>query len=427
MSLIFILLGTFFLLAFLGVPIAVSLGVASGVGMLACDVQLTGIAQRMFAGVDSFSYLAIPMFMLAGKLMEYGGISARIVQVAKLLCAKVRGGLAITTIVACSFFAALSGSAPATVSAIGGIMYPEMLKDGYDEEFAGGMISVAGNLGPLIPPSILMVTIGVCTGVSISDMFLGGIVIGILLAIALCLTAYIICRRRNYGGSHEQHAKGEVFKIIWSALPALGMPVIILGGIYGGIFTPTEASVVAVVYGILVSFLIYREMTVRQFISALVDSAVAGSVILLMISTSMAFSWIFARQGLSTLVVSSVSSAFTTATSFMILSFVIFLIFGTFMDANANALLLLPLMFPVAQSLGIDAIHYCIFATGALIIGSSSPPVAVNIFTAVSVTGLPMSRVIRGMMPFFIVMIVTVFLYSFFPQLSTFLPNLIGT
>lgn len=176
-------------------------------------------------------------------------------------------------------------------------MYPEMLKDGYDEEFAGGMISVAGNLGPLIPPSILMVTIGVCTGVSISDMFLGGIVIGILLAIALCLTAYIICRRRNYGGSHEQHAKGEVFKIIWSALPALGMPVIILGGIYGGIFTPTEASVVAVVYGILVSFLIYREMTVRQFISALVDSAVAGSVILLMISTSMAFSWIFARQG----------------------------------------------------------------------------------------------------------------------------------
>ena len=329
MSLIFILLGTFFLLAFLGVPIAVSLGVASGVGMLACDVQLTGIAQRMFAGVDSFSYLAIPMFMLAGKLMEYGGISARIVQVAKLLCAKVRGGLAITTIVACSFFAALSGSAPATVSAIGGIMYPEMLKDGYDEEFAGGMISVAGNLGPLIPPSILMVTIGVCTGVSISDMFLGGIVIGILLAIALCLTAYIICRRRNYGGSHEQHAKGEVFKIIWSALPALGMPVIILGGIYGGIFTPTEASVVAVVYGILVSFLIYREMTVRQFISALVDSAVAGSVILLMISTSMAFSWIFARQGLSTLVVSSVSSVFTTATSFMILSFVIFLIFGT--------------------------------------------------------------------------------------------------
>lgn len=175
MSLIFILLGTFFLLAFLGVPIAISLGVASGIGMLTASVSVSGIAQRMFAGVDSFSYLAIPMFMLAGKLMEYGGISARIVQVAKILCAKVRGGLAITSIVACSFFAALSGSAPATVSAIGGIMYPEMLKDGYDEEFAGGMISVAGNLGPLIPPSILMVTIGVCTGVSISDMFLGGI------------------------------------------------------------------------------------------------------------------------------------------------------------------------------------------------------------------------------------------------------------
>lgn len=374
MSLIFILLGTFFLLAFLGVPIAISLGVASGIGMLTAGVSVSGIAQRMFAGVDSFSYLAIPMFMLAGKLMEYGGISARIVQVAKILCAKVRGGLAITSIVACSFFAALSGSAPATVSAIGGIMYPEMLKDGYDEEFAGGMISVAGNLGPLIPPSILMVTIGVCTGVSISDMFLGGIVIGI----------------------------------------------------YGGYFTPTEASVVAVVYGIIVSFCIYREITVKQFIRSLVDSAVAGSVILLMISTSMSFSWIFARQGLSRLIVSGVSSVFTTSVSFMILSFAIFLIFGTFMDANANALLLLPLMFPVAQSLGINAIHYCIFATGALIIGSSSPPVAVNIFTAVSVTGLPMSRIIKGMLPFFIMMILTVLIYSFFPDLSTFLPNLVG-
>ena len=426
MTLIVVLLGAFFVLAFLGIPIAIALGVASGVGMILSNVEVTGIVQRMFAGVDSFSYLAIPMFMLAGKLMEYGGISRRIVQVAKLICARFRGGLAIASIVACSFFAALSGSAPATVSAIGGIMYPELLKDGYDEEFAGGMISVAGNLGPLIPPSILMVTIGVCTGVSISDMFLGGIVIGIILAIVLCVTAYVICRKRGYGGSHEKHSGQEILKIIWSAIPALGMPIIILGGIYGGFFTPTEASVVAVVYGIAVSFLIYREMTIQQFVSSLVDSAVAGSVILLMISTSMAFSWIFARQGLSTLIVSGVSSVFSTAVSFMILSFVIFLIFGTFMDANANALLLLPLMFPVAQSLGIDPIHYCIFATGALIIGSSSPPVAVNIFTAVSVTGLSMSRIVRGMLPFFIAMIITVFVYSFFPGLSTFLPNLFG-
>ena len=235
MSLIFILLGTFFLLAFLGVPIAISLGVASGIGMLTAGVSVSGIAQRMFAGVDSFSYLAIPMFMLAGKLMEYGGISARIVQVAKILCAKVRGGLAITSIVACSFFAALSGSAPATVSAIGGIMYPEMLKDGYDEEFAGGMISVAGNLGPLIPPSILMVTIGVCTGVSISDMFLGGIVIGILLAAVFCLTAYVICRRRNYGGSGQTYSSKEKWRIFWYAYHHSGRHLRRLLHPYGGI------------------------------------------------------------------------------------------------------------------------------------------------------------------------------------------------
>ena len=303
-----------------------------------------------------------------------------------------------------------------------------MVRQGYDKGFVASLLAASGTLGLVIPPSVCMVVYSQNASCSIGDMFLAGFIPGILAELLLAVLSVVIAKRRKY----QQVDVGvtnarEAISITLDAFLPLLMPVIILGGIYGGIFTPTEASVVAVVYGILVSFLIYREMTVRQFISALVDSAVAGSVILLMISTSMAFSWIFARQGLSTLVVSSVSSVFTTATSFMILSFVIFLIFGTFMDANANALLLLPLMFPVAQSLGIDAIHYCIFATGALIIGSSSPPVAVNIFTAVSVTGLPMSRVIRGMMPFFIVMIVTVFLYSFFPQLSTFLPNLIGT
>ena len=248
MTLILVLFGTFFVLAFLGVPVAISLGCAAAAGMLFAQVPMGSLPQRMFTAVDSFPFMAIPFFMLAGKLMEYGGISKRLVRLADVFLSGVKGGLAITTVVASAFFAALSGSAPGTVAAIGSIMYPEMVKKGYDKKFAGGLIAVAGGLGPIIPPSILMVTFGVTTNVSISSLFMGGILIGLILMVAFCIVAYVISRMKGFGGVKEPRTLKSMVKATLSALPALGMPIIILGGIYGGIFTPTEAADVAVVY-----------------------------------------------------------------------------------------------------------------------------------------------------------------------------------
>jgi len=426
LELLLVLFGIFFLLAFIGVPVAVSLGVAAMSGMIVSGVPLMSLPQKMFTAVDSFSFMAIPFFMLAGKLMETGGISRRLVRFADALLSMVRGGLAISTVVACAFFAALSGSSPGTVAAIGSVMYPEMKKLGYGEEFAAGLITVSGGLGPVIPPSILMVTLGVTTGISISAMFMGGLVVGIILAVALIICAYILCVKKGYGGSNRKFSIREVGKTLFQALPALGMPLIILGGIYGGIFTPTEAAAVAVVYSLFVGLFIYKELKLKDLIHTFEDSAIAAAVILFIIGTSVPFSWIFARQGLAAMIVTSAGSIFTSPVLFLVSSFVILLIFGTFMEGNAIILLLMPFIYPIAQQLGINPIHFGVMSTVALVIGCCSPPVAVNIFTAVGVTGLPMGRVVRGMMPFFLVMILVTFILLFIPQISTFLPNLIG-
>ncbi|SBW07781.1 TRAP transporter, DctM subunit [uncultured delta proteobacterium] len=426
MILLAILFGGFFLLAFLGVPIAVSLGVAAMGGMIFSNVPLMSLPQKMFTAVDSFSFMAIPFFMLAGKLMETGGISRRLIRFADGLLCRIKGGLSVATVVACAFFAALSGSSPGTVAAIGSVMYPEMTKLGYDEEFAAGLITVAGGLGPIIPPSILMVTLGVTTGISISALFMGGLVVGIILTAALCTCAYIICSRKGYGPARKSAPFREIVNSLLAALPALGMPMIILGGIYGGVFTPTEAAAVAVVYSLFVGKFVYNELTLKDLIITFEEAAIAATVILFIISTSVAFSWIFARQGLATMIVTQATALFTIPTLFLVATFVILLVFGTFMEGNAIILLLMPFMYPVAQKLNIDVIHFGVMATVALVIGCCSPPVAVNIFTAVGITKLPMGRVIRGMMPFFLVMVFFTFIMLFFPQVSSFLPNLLG-
>lgn len=424
MELLIILFGTFFALAFLGVPVAYALGSAAMLGMLSAGVPLTSLPQKMFTAIDSFSFMAIPFFILAGKLMELGGISKRLVRLADALLSKIRGGLAIATVVACAFFAALSGSAPGTVAAIGSVMYPEMKKLGYDEEFAAGLITISGGLGPIIPPSIVMVTLGVTTGISISSMFMGGLLVGIILAVCLIVCAYIICVKKGYGGSKDAFSFRKVFAAFISAIPALGMPIIILGGIYGGIFTPTEAAVVSVVYALCVGFFVYHELTWNSLVDIFYSSSISSCTILMIIAMSVPFSWIFARQGLATLIVNFASSVLTTPTAFLLALYVILLIFGTFMEANAIVLLLMPFLYPISQQLGINPIHFGVMSSVALVIGTATPPVAVNIYTAMGVTKLPLARVVRGMMPFFLTMVFLTLLLLFFPQVSTFLPNL---
>ena len=418
MELLIILFGTFFALAFFGVPVAYALGSATMLGMLFAGVPLTSLPQKMFTAIDSFSFMAIPFFILAGKLMELGGISKRLVRLADALLSKIRGGLAIATVVACAFFAALSGSAPGTVAAIGSVMYPEMKKLGYDEEFAAGLITISGGLGPIIPPSIVMVTLGVTTGISISSMFMGGLLVGIILAACLIFCAYIICVKKGYGGSKEAFSFRKVFSAFISAIPALGMPIIILGGIYGGIFTPTEAAVVSVVYALFVGFFVYHELTWKSLVDIFYSSSISSCTILMIIALSVPFSWIFARQGSATLIVNFASSVLTTPIAFLLALYVILLIFGTFMEANAIVLLLMPFLYPISQQLGIDPIHFGVMSSVALVIGTATPPVAVNIYTAIGVTKLPLTRVVRGMMPFFLTMVFLTLVLLFFPQVS---------
>ena len=421
MTLLVILFVVFFIAAFLiGIPVAISIGLATVIGMFYANVPVVTMGQRMFASLDSFTFLAIPFFILAGKLMEYGGISRRLVRVFEIFLGGIKGGLAVTTVAACAFFAALSGSAPGTVAAIGSIMYPEMVKKGYGENFSAGLITCAGALGPIIPPSIMMVIIGVTVNVSIGNLFLGGIIIGLLYALFFIIASLFISTKHNYGGVKQNLTFKQALRDIFSALPALGMPLIVLGGIYGGIFTPTEAAAVAVGYVLIVGLFIYKELKLSDLPESFFEAALSTAIIMIIIANSVPFSWVFAREGLAEIVLTGALNTFTTSISFFIFSYILILIFGTFMEGSAICMLLMPILYPISQQLGIHPIHYCCSMSVAMTIGMCSPPVATSLYAAVGVTQLPITRVVKGMMPFFIGMVIIGFITLFTPEVYTF-------
>ncbi|MEW6105683.1 MAG: TRAP transporter large permease, partial [Bacillota bacterium] len=345
-------------------------------------------------------------------------------KLANELTGPIRGGLAMTTSLACAFFAALSGSAPGTVAAIGSIMYPELTKQGYDEEVSAGLIAVSGGLGPIIPPSILMITFGVVTETSIGALFMGGVIPGVVILLLLLLASYVVARKRGYRGGVRNWSLKRICRSFASALPALGMPLLILGGIYGGFFTPTEAAAVAVVYGLLVGFFVYRELHFREIMPLFVKSAVSAGVVLFIISTSSAFSWLFAWSGMSGRMVASVTHILPGPVGFVLVSLIVMLVFGTFMEGNAILILLMPFLFPVAKAFGIDPTYYGVVSTVAMVVGLVTPPVAVNIYTTAGITGLSMERIVRGMWPFFAAMATGLIVTAAVPGLSTWLPKL---
>ena len=421
-----VLFVVFFALTFLGVPIFISLGVAAIAGFVAFGADAVSIIQASFTPMDSFGFMALPFFIMAGKLMEIGGISSRLVGLAKVFVSRIRGGLAYTTILACAFFAALSGSGVGTCSAIGSIMYPEMTESDYGEDFSAGLVACAGGLGPIIPPSTAMVTYGVLTGVSILSMFLSGIIAGVLIAVALFVVANILCRIKGFGTPKKStlSRRAKLMKFV-GALPALGMPLIILGGIYFGIFTPTEASVVAVVYSLIVGLFIYKELKFKDILKVAKSSAIATVMVMMVIGMSAAFSWIFTRAGLATAFMNMMLTLCSTKAVFIIISMVVLLIFGVFMEGSCVMLLMAPLMHPVAVSFGINPVHYGLIFTIATTIGAMTPPVAMNIFTVCGITKLPIERVSRGIFPFTITSVVCLFIIAFWPQLVLFIPNLL--
>ena len=407
----------------IGVPIAFALGASVWTTIVfSTDFTVTTgiIAQRIFGGLESTSIMAIPFFILAGNLMTKGGISRRLVDFANSIVGGVRGGMAMALVLACAFFAALSGSAPATVIAIGSMLYPEMVKMGYPKDRTAGLLVVSGGLGPIIPPSIIMVVYGTITGASIGDMFSSGMFVGFVIMVVLMTVVLYLAHKENWPKTTQKMTAKEFSHSFISAVPAILLPVIILGGIYSGLLTPTESAAVAVVWALVVGLFIYREVTIKDLVPLLLESAKGSAMILFIIATSTAFSWIFAYSGISGELVHFIQAMNLSPTLFCVVVAVVLLIFGTFLEGIATCVLMVPILWPIAASLGIDVIHFGMIVCLSNVIGTMTPPVAVNIFSAASVTKLKMGEIVKGQTPFFIGYVVVFLLVVLIPTFSTF-------
>lgn len=416
-----ILFGVLALLLIIGVPISASLGAATMATLLKYDITLGVIPQRMFTALDSTSIMAIPFFVLAGNFMTKGGISRRLVDFCNRIIGNVRGGMAYAMVLACAFFAALSGSAPATVIAIGSMLYPEMVKLGYPPARSAGMLAVSGGLGPIIPPSIIMVVYCTITSSSVGDLFKAGIVAGIMIAVVLIGISVVLANKEKWPKNTEKLTLRALVKSFLSAIPAIFLPVIILGGIYSGLLTPTESAAVAVIYSFIVGVFVYKEIKLSEVFEIIYDSGKSSAMMLFIIATSTAFSWLFTFSGISGSLINTITTMNLSPTLFCLIVAIILLIFGTFLEGIATAVLLVPVLWPIADSLGVGSIHFGMIVALSNVIGTMTPPVAVNIFAAASVSKLKMGEIAKGELPYLIGFTAVFFLFVFFPQFSSLL------
>jgi C4-dicarboxylate transporter DctM subunit len=416
-----LLFGGFALLLIIGVPIALALGAATAATLFYIDMPTSVVAQRIFTALDSSGIMAIPFFVLAGNLMTRGGISRRIVDLANAVVGGVRGGLFYVMIISCAFFAALSGSAPATVIAIGSMLYPEMIKRGYPKERSAGLLAVSGGLGPIIPPSIIMVVYGTITSSSIGDLFKSGLVAGLMIAVVLAVVCFFLSRAENWPKSDKKLSMSEFLRALRDSWLAVLLPVIVLGGIYSGILTPTESAAVAVMYAFVIGVFVYKEMPFGELMKVIIDSGRGSAMVMFIIATSTAFSWLFTYAGISQQLIDAINGMHLSATMYCFIVACVLLVFGTFLEGIATCVLLVPLLWPVAASLGINVIHFGMIVSISNVIGTMTPPVAVNLFAASSVTKLKMGQIARGEIPFFIGYTAVFMLIVLVPWFSTVL------
>ena len=419
--LLFMLLAVLF---FINVPIAVSLGLATAfIVFLTGTIELSTLPHRMFTTLDSFPLMAAPFFVLAGKIMEHGGISERIVRFASSLVGHLRGGLAHVSIVACMFFAALSGSAVATTAAVGGLLIPAMVKAGYKREFSAAVQAAGGTTGVIIPPSVPMVMFAVTAGVSVSDLFIAGILPGILVGLSLLVWTYIYSVRNKVEPLEKADFR-EVFTALKESLLAILMPVIILGGIYGGYFTPTEASVVAVVYGFLIGKFVYKQITFAVMKKILVDTISIVSALSLIIAAASFFGFYLTIERIPHelgLFISELNLSPILVVACMI---ILLLIIGMFMDEISAIIILTPILLPIAIAAGIDPVHFGLLMVINLAIGLLTPPVGLSLFVAAKVGNVSHEKLIRPLLPFVLILTIDVALLYIFPQVSIGIVNL---
>lgn len=414
-----ILFGSFFVLLLLTVPIGYAIGIASLITLVTCsDVPLTLISQNAVAGVDSFPLLAIPFFMLAGNLMSGGGIAKRMINFFDMVFGIITGGLGMVATITCMFFAAISGSAVATTSAVGSFMIPEMKKKGYDDAFSASLVAAAGTIGVIIPPSVPFVIYGVCTSTSITDLFKAGLVPGIAMGIALIIACYFVSKKNGYSGENRRRTLQQLGIAFKDAIWALLSPIIILGGIYSGKFTPTEAAVISVVYSLFIGRYIYKELDNESLYRAFKDTVIVNGSTTFMIGLSTAFAALLSLQQIPAKIANTLLSITSNGIILLLIINIFLLIVGCLIDNIPATIILAPILLPVVKSIGMSPITFGIMLTMNLAIGFVTPPYGIDLFVASSISGVSIERMFKPTLLLIGALLVVLMMVTYIPAFT---------
>lgn len=412
------------ILALLGIPIYLSLGISALIAMAMADLPFEILAQKMFAGMNSSSLLAIPFFILAGNIMSRS-ITGKLIGISNAFIGWIKGSLALVTVVASALFGAISGSGVATVSAVGGTTIPAMKEEKYPAHFAAAIASMASILGPIIPPSITLIVYGSITGVSVSKLFLGSVIPGVLLALVLVGYALFYGKKHDLP-AHARKSPKEIACTVKEGIWALLMPVIILGGIFGGIFSPTESAAVAVIYALLISFFVYKDMTLKDFGSVLIDSSISTATILMMVGLSKSSSYVVTVSGLPETILNGFASFTDSPIVILLLINILFLIIGMLMEANAAIVMMTPLLLPLMKAFGVDTIQFGIVMSFNLCIGLITPPVGICMLMGNQLAGSKLSVALKAVAPMLLMSLIILMLITYIPALTTWLPGFLA-
>ena len=413
-----------FIIFLIGIPIAFSLGIISLVQIASDGYPLIVVIQRMFTGADSIALTAIPLFILSGNLMYRGGMSKRIVDFADTLLGHLPSGLAMVSILACMFFAAITGSAIAATAAIGGILIPLMVEKGYHKEFCAPLLACGGSIGPIIPPSIPLLVYGTMANVSVGKLFIGGVFPGILMGISLIIYSYIVGKKRRYIGREKRASLKDILKLGLNASLSLLMPFIIIGGIMTGIFTPTESASIAVVYSIITGMFIYKELKIKDIWPVMVDTAKATGQVLVVVAFASLFTWVITVNNIPQSVGYILQNTISTKIALLLVINIILLIAGTFIDTTSAVVIFTPLFLPLVQYYGVDLVHFGLIMAVNLTIGMCTPPLGVCLFVSGSIAKVSLKSQFKDLIPMIFVLIIVLLLVTFVPQITLILPNI---